>query len=296
MAEDGGLCAMKAVRVPDPAPPANGGRPQRRRRNPTAQAERELNDLLTEVDIMGKLRHDNIVCYLSSAVVGSYVVLCMDLDAVRAQFGALAAPSVRRYTKEILRGLAFLHEHDIVHRDFKPGNVLLQIDGLCKLADFGASAELKKVAGDSGPVALRQKRAAPYMGTPLYMAPEAAKGTATAASDVRRSTHRVYRRLRMADLGFLLRVRGRTCFLLTDLSPYPPGATHHAQHHERKAPDVGHFTVMWMEYGKVPPEIWYRGSIVKVRHEVVERLERMSRILVRQGALARVLCTIGVTC
>eukprot|EP00662_Eupelagonemidae_sp_cell21_P016423 gene16423-32665_t len=44
----------------------------------------------------------------------------------------------------------------------------------------------------------------------------------------------------MADLGFLMRVRGRSCFLLTDLSPYPPGATHHAQHH------VGHFTIMWM--------------------------------------------------
>lgn len=174
MADDGGLCALKVVRIPDAE--EAGGRGRRRR---PAAGERELADLVTEVGILGRLRHDNVVCYMASAVVGSHVVLCMEyvpggsLDAVLQQFGALAPSSVRRYVREILRGLAYLHAHDVVHRDFKPGNVLLQIDGTCKLADFGASAELKKMAGESGVV-----------GTPLYMAPEAAKGAASAAGDV----------------------------------------------------------------------------------------------------------------
>eukprot|EP00756_Hemistasia_phaeocysticola_P022561 Hpha_TRINITY_DN15843_c0_g1::TRINITY_DN15843_c0_g1_i1::g.187583::m.187583 len=190
MAEDGGLCAVKAVRLPAPAPdpdpksplsPASPGTRDRRKaaasRQKAKQQEREINDLLTEISILEKLRHDNIVTYVSSAVVGRWVVLCMEyvpggsLDSVMRNFGGLGLSSVRRYTKEIVRGMAFLHEAGIVHRDFKPGNVLLQIDGLCKIADFGASAELKKVTGE-------------VVGTPLYMAPEACTGNASKASDV----------------------------------------------------------------------------------------------------------------
>eukprot|EP00756_Hemistasia_phaeocysticola_P038687 Hpha_TRINITY_DN16775_c1_g2::TRINITY_DN16775_c1_g2_i1::g.76647::m.76647 len=55
----------------------------------------------------------------------------------------------------------------------KPHNVLLLIDGQCKLADFGASAQLSHCAGVQETI-----------GTPLYMAPEACAGAAEPASDV----------------------------------------------------------------------------------------------------------------
>eukprot|EP00660_Eupelagonema_oceanica_P006634 gene6634-1326_t len=58
------------------------------------------------------------------------------LLSVIARFGAVALSSARRYLRDILRGLHFLHSHEIVHRDMKPANVLLQIDGQCKIADF----------------------------------------------------------------------------------------------------------------------------------------------------------------
>eukprot|EP01065_Artemidia_motanka_P018244 TRINITY_DN2156_c0_g1_i3.p1 TRINITY_DN2156_c0_g1~~TRINITY_DN2156_c0_g1_i3.p1 ORF type:complete len:170 (+),score=44.04 TRINITY_DN2156_c0_g1_i3:267-776(+) len=169
MSEDGAFCAVKAVRLAQ-SQPAAAAAPGRRRRAKDNQAERELNDILKEIGIMQRLRHENIVCYISSAVLEGFVVLCMEyvaggsLDAVLKQFGALTDVSARRYTKAILKGLTFLHEHNIVHRDFKPGNVLLEIDGHCKIADFGASADLKKMAGGSDVV-----------GTPLYMAPEACR-------------------------------------------------------------------------------------------------------------------------
>lgn len=136
-----------------------------------------VEEVLKEVNLLSTLRHDNIVSYLSSAVVAGHVVICMEyvpggsLQSVLGQFGMLSLSSVRRYTKDILRGLHSLHSEGVVHRDFKPGNVLLQVDGLCKLADFGASAALGDATGQK------------VVGTLLYMAPEACRGEACAASD-----------------------------------------------------------------------------------------------------------------
>lgn len=64
--------------------------------------------------------------------------------------------------KMLVHGLAEMHEHRMVHRDVKAANVLLTLDGTCKLADFGVSASLDNTMG---------KRVT-TIGTPLWMAPE----------------------------------------------------------------------------------------------------------------------------
>jgi len=132
--------------------------------------------------MMQSLRHDNIVGYLASAIVNGYIMIVMEylsggsLQSVMNEFGAGKLPltSVRRYLRDIVGGLGFLHLHNIVHRDMKPHNVLLQIEGQCKLADFGASAELSELNATNCGV----------IGTPLYMAPEACRGEVCKASDV----------------------------------------------------------------------------------------------------------------
>lgn len=48
---------------------------------------------------------------------------------------------VRRYTADVLRGLAYLHKHGIIHRDIKGGN-LLEHCGRIKVADFGCSKKV----------------------------------------------------------------------------------------------------------------------------------------------------------
>eukprot|EP00760_Papus_ankaliazontas_P020011 PhM_4_TR18091/c0_g1_i2/m.49252/K17533/MAP3K19, YSK4; mitogen-activated protein kinase kinase kinase 19 len=140
--------------------------------------KREIEKVLDEIQMMSELRHDNIVSLLDTAISGNEVIVIQEyvsggtLGALRENFGVLPVHSVRRYLREILHGLAYLHKNDILHRDIKPHNVLLMIDGQCKLADFGAAAKLSARLGGR------------WAGTPLYMAPEACRGQACKASDI----------------------------------------------------------------------------------------------------------------
>lgn len=82
-----------------------------------------------------------------------------------SKFGPFAMPVVRVYSKQILNGLAYLHQNNILHRDIKGSNVLVNDHGLCKLADFGASKQVSEMKG--GMMMTMTMR-----GTPYFMAPE----------------------------------------------------------------------------------------------------------------------------
>ena len=56
--------------------------------------------------------------------------------------GAFAERVVSVYTRQILEGLDYLHRHQIMHRDIKGANILVDSEGRVKLADFGASRQL----------------------------------------------------------------------------------------------------------------------------------------------------------
>jgi len=160
ISEDGNLCAIKALEV-------SGNKTQD-----------EVESTLHEVRMMMKLRHDNIVCYLSSAVCKGHLFLCLEyvtggsLEGVMTTFKWLAISTVQRYAKGIIEGLMYLHSKGVAHRDFKPANVLLHTEGICKLADFGASSELRQIGGRE------------VVGSPLYMAPEACAGEGAQPADI----------------------------------------------------------------------------------------------------------------
>ena len=139
-----------------------------------------LMEVLQEVTLLSNLRDENIVGYVGSAVVDGVLIILMEyvpggsLASLLKEFTVLDVAPTQRYVRDVVRGLCFLHRSGVLHQDVKPHNVLLMIDGQCKLTDFGASAKLGHLHGEANKV----------QGTPLYMAPEQCMGRACKASDV----------------------------------------------------------------------------------------------------------------
>ncbi|KAK7201365.1 protein kinase [Novymonas esmeraldas] len=145
----------------------------------------DVHTIVDEVRLFSNLHHENVVQYLSLYVSESYVIEIMEfvpggsLDTLLKSFGLLQPESVRRYLRDITRGLHYLHTASIVHCDIKPHNVLLAMDGQCKLSDFGSA-----IARATSSVC-KIDDVLEMRGTPGYMAPEVARGDVpTMKSDV----------------------------------------------------------------------------------------------------------------
>lgn len=95
------------------------------------------------------------------------------------QRGPIPEHVCRWMFRSLLQGLKAMHNVKIIHRDVKPGNLLLTADGVMKLCDFGKAIPLGEGADDED-VMLDEAG----QGTPRYMAPDAKVGVYTAACDV----------------------------------------------------------------------------------------------------------------
>jgi hypothetical protein len=101
-----------------------------------------------------------------------------DLAELLAVRGPLPPAEAARVADQMLTALGAAHDRGLVHRDVKPGNVLVTRDGTAKLADFGIA---KAAADATGGLTLTGQ----VMGTPRYLAPEQAAGQgATPRSDL----------------------------------------------------------------------------------------------------------------
>lgn len=147
------------------------------RRTPEPQEDA----LMREARTLAQLNHPNVLAIYDVGTTDGQMWLAMEL----VKGGTLRGWAERDGTtwEEILikmleagRGLEVAHREFIVHRDFKPENVLVGTDGRVRVADFGLAA--------TAPEGVAPRRSGSLGGTPRYLAPEVRQGfEATAASD-----------------------------------------------------------------------------------------------------------------
>ena len=135
-----------------------------------------------EAKALARLNHPNIIQVYDVTQDQGYTWIAMELvegtelaDRLTAR-GALPLNEVVALGVELAEAMAYAHERDVVHRDFKPANVLVGRDGHAKIMDFG----MARLAHQSGYTV-----SGTIMGSPAYMSPEQGEGiTADARSDI----------------------------------------------------------------------------------------------------------------
>ena len=146
--------------------------------------------LLREAQALAKLSHPNVVTVFEIGMAGDDPFVAMEL--VEGQT-LLAWIDEQRTWREVLdvfiavgHGLAAVHALGLVHRDFKPSNVLIDSRGVPKLGDFGLvtrveDASVAAIVGDEIASSLTLTQSGSLLGTPAYMAPEQRLGVAVDA-------------------------------------------------------------------------------------------------------------------
>nr|XP_043611152.1 serine/threonine-protein kinase GRIK1-like [Erigeron canadensis]XP_043611153.1 serine/threonine-protein kinase GRIK1-like [Erigeron canadensis] len=139
-----------------------------------APSETAMTDVFREVLIMKMLDHPNIVNLIEVIDDPNMDHFYMVLEYVEGKWvfegagppGGLGEDVARRYLRDIVSGLMYLHSHNIVHGDIKPDNLLVTATGTVKIGDFSVS----QVFEDESDMLRRSP------GTPVFTAPECCLG------------------------------------------------------------------------------------------------------------------------
>lgn len=140
-----------------------------------------IDALKREIGLLRELRHPNIVQYLGCSSSGDDLNIFLEyvaggsVQTMLNSYGALPEPLVRSFVRQILTGLSYLHERDIIHRDIKGANILVDNKGTIKISDFGISKKLEASNLLGG--AKNAKHRPSLQGSVFWMAPEVVKQT-----------------------------------------------------------------------------------------------------------------------
>lgn len=139
----------------------------------------DFGELLREPRLLASLSHPNIVTVLTAEKQDEIFFIVMEyvagetLEALIDRDGALDLTRALDYAVQICNAVDHAHRQGIIHRDLRPGNVLVTEQGMVKVADFGTSRFLEIAAHGTT-----------VIGSPPYMAPEQFHGKAVFASDL----------------------------------------------------------------------------------------------------------------
>lgn len=149
---------------------------------PGVDVEESRQRILREGRIGARLQHPHVISMFDVVVHDDRPWLVMEylpsrsLAAVLHEKGRMSPREAAAVGQQVADGLAAAHAAGVVHRDVKPGNVLISEDGRAKITDFGVSRAVDDV---------QLTRTGMIAGTPAFLAPEVARGQQpTSASDV----------------------------------------------------------------------------------------------------------------
>ena len=146
---------------------------------PHRQQNLDLTELLHEPRLLGSMSHPNIVTVLTAEKQEGVFFIVMEyvagetLETIIMREGALELTRALDFSVQIANAVDHAHSNNVIHRDLRPGNVLVSEQGLVKVADFGTSRVLEIAAHGTT-----------VIGSPPYMAPEQFQGKAVFASDM----------------------------------------------------------------------------------------------------------------
>ena len=139
----------------------------------------DFSELLKEPRILASMSHPNIVTVITAERQEDIFFIVMEyvegetLEERILREGALNLPVALDFTCQVCNAVDHAHAAGILHRDLRPGNILISGTGLLKVTDFGTSRFLESAAHGTT-----------VIGSPPYMAPEQFHGKAVFASDV----------------------------------------------------------------------------------------------------------------
>jgi serine/threonine-protein kinase len=139
----------------------------------------DFSELLKEPRLLASMSHPNIVTVLTAEKQDDVFFIVMEyvtgetLEQIVLREGALDVSRALDFTCQICNAVDHAHRAGILHRDLRPGNMLVSDAGLLKVGDFGTSRFLEIAAHGTT-----------VIGSPPYMAPEQFHGKAVFASDV----------------------------------------------------------------------------------------------------------------
>lgn len=186
-ARTGELMAVKQVELQSSAFAAglvggpdekNDQKHEQKLKNASRIHRKMIDALQHEMNLLKDLHHDNIVKYYGSSEESGNLNIFLEyvpggsVSSMLNSYGPFEESLITNFTRQILIGVVYLHRKNIIHRDIKGANILIDIKGCVKITDFGISKKLS-------PLNKQQNKRASLQGSVYWMAPEVVKQAAT---------------------------------------------------------------------------------------------------------------------
>ena len=131
---------------------------------------------LREIKVLATLNHPHIASLHTALTIDNQLVMIMEYVlgqpiSARLASGPIPVPDALTYMDQVLDALSYAHQHHVIHRDIKPANMMVTLDGMVKLMDFGIARS------DNEPTLLTAPGST--LGSMNYMSPEQVKGERT---------------------------------------------------------------------------------------------------------------------